>query len=147
MTMVFSFVPAFEKMVWPTIKQSENTEMFKSKLRYQVLELKITQNQQFGINQVAGEIQTCYLVISTWCQVFGAQYLVLVVLLVLGALHLVLNAVYFALGTLCLIPSVKCDSILYLVLGVRCNSSCYKNSTNTKYQISNNKIPNSSCKW
>ena len=27
---------AFEKMTWPDIKQSENTEMFKSKLRYQV---------------------------------------------------------------------------------------------------------------
>ena len=27
---------AFEKMTWPNIKQSENTEMFKSKLRYQV---------------------------------------------------------------------------------------------------------------
>ena len=36
MTTIFSFPPAFEKMVWPTIKQSENTEMFKSKLRYQV---------------------------------------------------------------------------------------------------------------
>ena len=28
---------AFEKMTWPNIKQSENTEMFKSKLRYQVI--------------------------------------------------------------------------------------------------------------
>ena len=28
---------AFEKMTWPNIKQSESTEMFKSKLRYQVL--------------------------------------------------------------------------------------------------------------
>ena len=27
---------AFEKMTWPNIKQSESTEMFKSKLRYQV---------------------------------------------------------------------------------------------------------------
>ena len=30
---------AFEKMTWPNIKQSENTEMFKSKLRYQVIKL------------------------------------------------------------------------------------------------------------
>ena len=30
------FYQAFEKMTWPNIKQSENTEMFKSKLRYQV---------------------------------------------------------------------------------------------------------------
>ena len=31
---------AFEKMTWPNIKQSENTEMFKSKLRYQVDRMK-----------------------------------------------------------------------------------------------------------
>ena len=33
---------AFEKMVWPDIKQSENTEMFKSKLRYQVFGEKLS---------------------------------------------------------------------------------------------------------
>ena len=33
---IICFYQAFEKMTWPNIKQSENTEMFKSKLRYQV---------------------------------------------------------------------------------------------------------------
>ena len=28
-------------MTWPNIKQSENTEMFKSKLRYQVTQIKL----------------------------------------------------------------------------------------------------------
>merc|ERR1719370_42069 len=41
---------AFEKMVWPTIKQSENTEMFKSKLRYQIrhgdFRLRISQDEE-----------------------------------------------------------------------------------------------------
>jgi len=41
---------AFEKMTWPNIKQSENTEMFKSKLRYQIrhgdFRLRISQDEE-----------------------------------------------------------------------------------------------------
>ena len=34
-------------MVWPTIKQSENTEMFKSKLRYQAIFYTTNENRLF----------------------------------------------------------------------------------------------------
>ena len=40
-------ITAFEKMVWPTIKQSENTEMFKSKLRYQATFYITNENRFF----------------------------------------------------------------------------------------------------
>ena len=40
-------ITAFEKMVWPTIKQSENTEMFKSKLRYQATFYITNKNRSF----------------------------------------------------------------------------------------------------
>ena len=40
-------ITAFEKMVWPTIKQSENTEMFKSKLRYQATFYITNENRLF----------------------------------------------------------------------------------------------------
>ena len=39
---------AFEKMTWPNIKQSENTEMFKSKLRYQVTSQEIPAFKVYG---------------------------------------------------------------------------------------------------